>query len=540
MDSEPTVGRGRPMGRHILFDAFASGGMATVHFGRMVGPAGFARLVAVKRLHPQYAGSPEFVRMLLDEARLTGRIRHPNVVPTLDVVLQDREVFLVMEYVHGESFARLLKARKEPPLPEIVTALVSQVLLGLHSAHETRSKGGEPLGIVHRDATPHNVMVDSEGLARIIDFGVAKARDLVQDSTGEGRLKGKVSYMAPEQLQDGRCDHRVDIYAAGVVLWEGITRKHLFTRETPGATMNAVLKGEVRQLSEMRPGLPPELDEIVARALAPEPDDRFPTALAMAEAVTAALPPATQLTVARWVQDVAGEELEARRRMLEAVESEMEFDLDEIRKSVDRVLMARDAPSRPRASAPLSALEPAAASQQRRDAAQGTAEALPKREHGSRRPPLDATGSATTDPDGSSPASTLSPRAGRGASRATWIWAVLAIIGFGAFGAVLALPGRSVVPRLGIGIVPGMRSPLGDPVGRIEKGASAPQPPANASATAADPHDAGVDSGKPRVRGASRAMAFDARKDPKSPTVSCEPPWVIDAKGRKHFKPECY
>jgi serine/threonine protein kinase len=265
------------MGRHILFDAFASGGMATVHFGRMVGPAGFARVVAVKRLHPQYAGSREFVRMLLDEARLSGRIRHPNVVPTLDVVLQDREVFLVMEYVHGESFARLLKGRTEPPLPEIVTALVSQVLLGLHSAHETRSERGEPLGIVHRDATPHNVMVDSEGLARIIDFGVAKARDLVQDSTGEGRLKGKVSYMAPEQLQDGRCDRRADIYAAGVMLWEGITRRHLFTRETPGATMNAVLKGEVRLVSEMRPGLPPELDEIITQALAPDPDDRFPT-----------------------------------------------------------------------------------------------------------------------------------------------------------------------------------------------------------------------------------------------------------------------
>jgi serine/threonine protein kinase len=524
------------MGRHILFDAFASGGMATVHFGRMVGPAGFARLVAVKRLHPQYAGSPEFVRMLLDEARLTGRIRHPNVVPTLDVVLQDREVFLVMEYVHGESFARLLAGRKEPPLPEIVTALVSQVLLGLHSAHETRSERGEPLGIVHRDATPHNVMVDSEGLARIIDFGVAKARDLVQDSTGEGRLKGKVSYVAPEQLQDGRCDRRVDIYAAGVMLWEGITRKHLFTRETPGATMDAVLKGDVRLLSEMRPGLPPELDEIITRALAPDPDDRYPTALEMAEAVTGVVPPATQLTVGRWVQDVAGEELDARRRMLEAVESEMEFDLDEIRKSVDRVLMARDAPSRPRASAPLGARQPVAAPPAQGSTAQG-----PAGNHGSRRPLGDATSGATTDPDGSSPASTLSPRAVRRASRATWIWAVLAIIGFGALGAVLALPrGRSVVPRLGVGIAPDMRGSLSDPVRRIENGRSAAQPSASASGTAADPHDAGADSGKLHLRGALREPTSGAGKDPNAPTVSCDPPWVIDAKGRKHFKPECY
>jgi len=257
----------------------------------------------------------------------------------------------------------------------------------------------------------------------------------------------------------------------------------------------------------------------------------------MAEAVTAALPPATQLTVARWVQDVAGEELEARRRMLEAVESEMEFDLDEIRKSVDRVLMARDAPSRPRASAPLSALQPAAASHDQGSAAQGAARDPAQLKRESRRP---AAGSGTADPDGSSPASTLSPRAARRASRATWIWAMLAVIGFGALGAVLALPGRSVVPRLGVGIVRGMRGPLDDPVRRIENGHGAAQPSANTSATAADPHDAGADSGKPRPRAAPREVTPGVLRNPQSPTVSCDPPWRIDTKGRKRFKPECF
>jgi len=216
--------------------------MATVHFGRIVGPAGFARTVAMKRLHAQYASNPEFVRMLLDEARLASRIRHPNVVPTLDVILHKREVFLVMEYVHGESFARLLVGRKEPPDPAVVAALMTQTLLGLHSAHEARDERGEPLGIIHRDATPHNVMVDSQGLARIIDFGIAKAQSVVH-TTGEGRFKGKVSYMSPEQLEDGRCDRRADIWAVTVSFWEGITRKHLFMRETPGATVKAVLEG---------------------------------------------------------------------------------------------------------------------------------------------------------------------------------------------------------------------------------------------------------------------------------------------------------
>ena len=146
--------------------------------------------------------------------------------------------------------------------PAIVAALMTQTLLGLHAAHEARDERGGPLGIIHRDATPHNVMVDSQGLARIIDFGIAKAQAVVR-TTGEGRFKGKVSYMSPEQLEEGRCDRRADIWAVAVSLWEGITRKHLFMRESPGATVKAVLEGWVRPLSEMVPELPKALDDII-------------------------------------------------------------------------------------------------------------------------------------------------------------------------------------------------------------------------------------------------------------------------------------
>jgi len=162
----------------------ASGGMATVHLGRLIGPAGFSRTVAIKRLHDQFASDPQFVSGLLDEARLTARIRHPNVVPTLDVVATGEQVLLVLEYVQGESLSRLLASSNERgervPLP-IVVSIIAGVLHGLQAAHEATSDKGEPLHIVHRDVSPQNVMVGVDGVARVLDFGVAKAVGRLQD-----------------------------------------------------------------------------------------------------------------------------------------------------------------------------------------------------------------------------------------------------------------------------------------------------------------------------------------------------------------------
>src|SRR4051794_29784074 len=188
------------VGRYALYGEIASGGMATVHFGRLLGPVGFSRTVAVKRLHAHLAKDPEFVSMFLDEARLAARVRHPNVVPTLDVVAAQGELFLVMEYVQGESFARLLHVTKSngQRIPrDIVCAVLASVLHGLHAAHEAKSERGEALGIVHRDVSPQNILVGVDGIARVLDFGIAKAAGRAQ-VTREGQVRGKMAYIAPE------------------------------------------------------------------------------------------------------------------------------------------------------------------------------------------------------------------------------------------------------------------------------------------------------------------------------------------------------
>jgi serine/threonine-protein kinase len=192
----------RIVGRYVLYGEIASGGMATVHFGRLLGPAGFARPVAIKRLHAQFARDPDFVKMFFDEARLAARIAHPNVVPTLDVVAADGEVFLVMEYVRGASLAQLIRTVRrsgERVQPLICVGIVSGMLHGLHAAHEARNDRGERMDLVHRDVSPQNVLVGTDGVPRLLDFGVAKASGRLQ-TTRDGQLKGKLAYMAPEQV----------------------------------------------------------------------------------------------------------------------------------------------------------------------------------------------------------------------------------------------------------------------------------------------------------------------------------------------------
>lgn len=313
----------RVVGRYAIFDELAHGGMASVHLGRLRGAAGFARTVAIKRLHAQYARDPAFVSMLVDEARLAARIRHPNVVPVLDVVTSDGELFLVMEYVVGETISRLIvgAAQREERVPvSAAAAMMCDALRGLHAAHEAVSELGEPLGIVHRDVSPQNVIVGADGVARVFDFGVAKAVQRSQ-TTHDGVLKGKIGYMSPEQLHGERIDRRSDIYAAGVLLWEVLVGQRLFlsAEGQPGLLLS--LTQAVEAPSSKVPALPPCLDAVVLRALERDPRDRFQTAWEMAQALEACVAVASPGELGAWARDVAADALATKARLVARIES---------------------------------------------------------------------------------------------------------------------------------------------------------------------------------------------------------------------------
>jgi serine/threonine-protein kinase len=314
--------RERRVGRYTLHGEIASGGMATVHFGRLAGEGGFSRIVAIKCMHRHLADDPEFRAMFLDEARLAARIRHPNVVSTIDVGSSEDGMFLVMEYVTGESLAALLRAatkRGEPIPVSISIRIVIDALYGLHAAHIATDDAGAPLHIVHRDVSPQNILVATDGHARVLDFGIAKAAGR-SHTTRDGQLKGKFRYMAPEQVRDSPVSPRTDVYAASVVLWELLAGQQLFRGSNDAAVVARVLEGVVPPPSKLVPALPPELDAVVLRGLEREPDRRFESAEAMAEALEALSHSTTARQVGIWVGRLAGAVLRARAEQIASFE----------------------------------------------------------------------------------------------------------------------------------------------------------------------------------------------------------------------------
>ena len=311
---------GMLVGRYQLYDEIAAGGMATVHIGRLLGPIGFSRTVAIKRLHAALAKDPEFVAAFLDEARLAARVRHPNVAATLDVVARSGEIFLVMEYVQGEPLSRLRRALNGPVPVDIALGIAAGMLAGLHAAHEARSERGEPLHIVHRDVSPQNVMVGTDGGVRVLDFGIAKAAHRVQ-TTREGQLKGKLAYMAPEQVQMRTIDRRTDVFSAGVVLWEMLTGRRLFAAPEPAAVVANIVLGDVEPPSHIVPELPAQLDEIVLKALALDPAKRFATCRDFAVALEGVMAAAPARQIGEWVEKLAGDTLTARAQRIHSIES---------------------------------------------------------------------------------------------------------------------------------------------------------------------------------------------------------------------------
>jgi serine/threonine-protein kinase len=297
--------------------------MGTVYLARHAGEAGFQRLFAVKVLHAHLAEEAGFVDMLRDEARIAARIHHPNVVAVVDIGTHGDNHFIVMEYVEGPSFATLWKrSRDKRPLDMIVSVMLD-TLEGLHAAHTLTDEDGESLHLVHRDVSPQNVLVGVDGVARITDFGIAKAESRIS-STQPGMRKGKLQFMSPEQIKDAeKIDLRTDVWAAGVVLYSLLTGEHLFRDENDAATVHNVIAKEVPLPSTRGEKPPAAFDAVIMKAVERDQSKRYDTALDMAEALRKAAMEAgvmgSRQAVARWVTSTFGEELESRRAAIREV-----------------------------------------------------------------------------------------------------------------------------------------------------------------------------------------------------------------------------
>jgi serine/threonine-protein kinase len=270
---------GARLGRYVMLKHLASGGMADVMLGRSDGIEGFERHVVLKRIRPELARDQRFIRMFLDEARLAATLHHQHIVQVHDIGEAAGEYFIAMEYVHGEDVRKILSsaARQRTHVPlGYATAIVSAAAAGLHYAHERRGNDKQPLNIVHRDVSPSNILVGYDGSIKVVDFGVASAS--MQQETRSGSLKGKLSYMSPEQCRGAVVDRRSDVYALGVVLYELATTTRMIKGENDYLVMEQIVHGKIQPPQQRRPGLPSELTEIIMRALATDRDRRYSSA----------------------------------------------------------------------------------------------------------------------------------------------------------------------------------------------------------------------------------------------------------------------
>lgn len=508
---------GRTLGRYMLFDQIASGGMASVHLGRLMGPVGFSRTVAIKRLHSQFARDPQFVSMFLDEARLAARIHHPNVVLTLDVVATDGEVFLVMEHVQGQALSKLasrtMAQQARVPTP-IALSVLTGMLNGLHAAHEATSERGEPLNLVHRDVSPQNVLVGVDGVARVLDFGVAKAASRINDSTGEGKLKGKLAYMAPEQVSGDGVDRRTDVFAASIVAWELLCGRRLFATEQPGKTIKNVLEKPIPRPSSIVPTLPLALDKIILTGLERDPKARYQTAEDMAVALEKVGRPATAREVGAWVRETAKDALLQRSQKLAEVEGGTPSDMG--LEAIAAELISNSGADLAVPSAP---------------------------------PPLPA--SPSQPPSQLTDVSFAASQAQRGKRRAPLYLLValacIALLGVGALGARLLSTTSEPAAAESTSAVP-LVEPTQAVEARPAPSASAAElesPPDAATVPVATAPSAASSTPAPMPKPAAASRPAPASAPPAKASscsavpAACKPPWAIQPNGSKRFKPEC-
>ena len=283
---------GSTANNYQILARLATGGMAEIFLARGIGTTGVERYVVLKRILRDRANDVQLVKMFLDEARLASQLQHPNVAQVYDIGKLGDSYFFTMEYVHGETVRGLLhrarSLRRELPLNVILT-VIAGAAAGLHHAHERLGHDGKPLGIVHRDVSPSNLMVSYEGSVKVVDFGVAKAENRVQE-TRSGTVKGKIAYLSPEQCRGGGLDRRSDLFSLGIVFWEMLTVERLYKRNSDFENMTAIVTEPPIPPSTRRPGLAPELDAIVMRLLSKDPHDRYDTADQLVEALEEVAP----------------------------------------------------------------------------------------------------------------------------------------------------------------------------------------------------------------------------------------------------------
>jgi serine/threonine protein kinase len=307
-----------PFGRYELLKKLAAGGMGQVFLARRKG-VGFEKLVVLKRILPHLVEDEEFFTMFLDEARLTARLNHPNIAQIFDVEAEAGQHLVVMEYVAGEDVRRLEKKARQSgskiPLGAILR-IIADASAGLDYAHKARDEQGNPMGLVHRDISPQNVLVGFDGGVKLIDFGVAKAAGRAQHTT-TGVLKGKFPYMSPEQAEGEELDGRSDIFALGIVMWELLCDKRLFKGDNDMMSQRLVKQCQVPPPSSIDKKLPKQLDAIVLKALAKNRDDRYEDAnalrLAIEEYVMATSTPASSAHLAAYMQKLYAEQIERQR-----------------------------------------------------------------------------------------------------------------------------------------------------------------------------------------------------------------------------------
>ncbi|MEZ4222771.1 MAG: serine/threonine-protein kinase [Polyangiaceae bacterium] len=311
------------VGRYQLLGPLGVGGMASVYLANAQGAAGFEREVALKVLHPHLLTDKNLVHQFLAEGRVCARIRHPNVVPVIDVAEDDANVYLVMEFIEGDTLSGLRKATRKSGNglpPRIWLRLLCDALAGLHASHELAEPDGTPLGLVHRDFSPQNILVGLDGVARLSDFGIAKLT-ATPSQTVSGVVKGKINYMAPEQVRGDVLDRRCDVWAAGVLAWEMVTGRRLrASREDNVQTLLEIVESAPPRVNEVAPDFSPEVAAVIDGALTLDRDERWPSAGAFRRALLDAAPSvggvAEHEECAEWVKGLSAEKIKERREAM--------------------------------------------------------------------------------------------------------------------------------------------------------------------------------------------------------------------------------